>query len=123
MTDHVMVIAGEWKMSDDGSWTFSIDEHQMSRIISLAPTTTLLDVGVKNERSEVNERANPAQKLLAGELNHHAGQLAGELNHHVGQLAGELKRRMVILARRAQPSRRSARPASSTITPVSSPKK
>ncbi|KAF3500873.1 hypothetical protein F2Q69_00043414 [Brassica cretica] len=61
------------------------------------------------ERSEVNERANPAQKPLAGELNHHAGQLAGELNHQVGQLAGELNRRVVILARRAQPSRRSAR--------------
>ncbi|KAF3550929.1 hypothetical protein DY000_02007728 [Brassica cretica] len=70
--------------------------------------------------SEVNERANPAQKPLAGELNHHAGQLAGELNHHFGQLAGELNyhfgqltvelnRRVVILARRAQPSRRSAR--------------
>ncbi|KAF3503429.1 hypothetical protein F2Q69_00041342 [Brassica cretica] len=50
------------------------------------------------ERSEVNERANPAQKPLAGELNHHAGQLAGELNHHVGQLAGELNRRVVVLA-------------------------
>ncbi|KAF3532879.1 hypothetical protein DY000_02038114 [Brassica cretica] len=55
-------------------------------------------VWVKNERSEVNERANPAQKPLAGELNRHAGQLAGELN-----------RRVVELARRAQPSRRSAR--------------
>ncbi|KAF2533663.1 hypothetical protein F2Q70_00031667 [Brassica cretica] len=83
-------------------------------------------------RSEVNERANPAQKPLAGELNHHAGQLAGELNHHVGQLTGEINRRVVILACRAQPSRRSARrsaepscgctrPASSTIAPVSSP--
>ncbi|KAF2574085.1 hypothetical protein F2Q70_00001868 [Brassica cretica] len=50
------------------------------------------------DRSEVNERANPAQKPLAGELNHHAGQLAGELNHHVGQLAGELNRRVVVLA-------------------------
>ena len=44
MADHVMVIAGEWKMSDDGSWTFSIDKHHMSRIVSLAPTTTLLDM-------------------------------------------------------------------------------
>lgn len=44
MADHVMVIAGEWKMSDDGSWTFSIDKHHMSRIVSLAPTTTLLDL-------------------------------------------------------------------------------
>ncbi|KAF3569723.1 hypothetical protein F2Q69_00059649 [Brassica cretica] len=83
------------------------------------------------ERSKVNERANPAQKPLAGELNRHAGQLTGELNHHVGQLAGELNRRVVILARRlnrhagqlagelnrrvvalarrAQPSRQSAR--------------
>ncbi|KAF3567171.1 hypothetical protein DY000_02016478 [Brassica cretica] len=48
--------------------------------------------GLDNERSEVNERANPAQKPLAGELNRHAGQLAGELNHHAGQLAGELNR-------------------------------
>ncbi|KAF3510616.1 hypothetical protein F2Q69_00006396 [Brassica cretica] len=61
------------------------------------------------ERSEVNERANPAQKPLAGELNRHGCQLAGELNHHAGQLAGELNRRVVALARRAQPSRRSAR--------------
>ncbi|KAF3564462.1 hypothetical protein DY000_02013040 [Brassica cretica] len=53
---------------------------------------------MRSERSEVNERANPAQKPLAGELNHHAGQLAGELNHHVGQLAGELNRRVVVLA-------------------------
>ncbi|KAF3572219.1 hypothetical protein F2Q69_00059043 [Brassica cretica] len=61
------------------------------------------------ERSEVNERANPAQKPLAGELNRHGGQLAGELNHHAGQLAGELNRRVVALARRAQPPHRSAR--------------
>ncbi|KAF3515389.1 hypothetical protein F2Q69_00005869 [Brassica cretica] len=61
------------------------------------------------ERSEVNERANPAQKPLAGELNRHTGQLAGELNHHAGQLAGELNRRVVALALQAQPSRRSAR--------------
>ncbi|KAF2618235.1 hypothetical protein F2Q68_00040008 [Brassica cretica] len=51
-------------------------------------------------------------------------KLAGELNHHVGQIAGELNRRVVILARRAEPScgcarwrvrpsRESARPASS----------
>ena len=46
----------------------------------------------------MNERPNPAQKPLAGELNHHAGQLAGELNHHFGQLAGELNRRVVVLA-------------------------
>ncbi|KAF3554534.1 hypothetical protein F2Q69_00012982 [Brassica cretica] len=87
------------------------------------------------ERLEVNERANPAQKPLAEELNLHAGQLTGELNHHVG-LAGELYRRVVILARRAQPSRRSARwsarrraepscgctrPVSSTIAPVCLP--
>ncbi|KAF3592086.1 hypothetical protein DY000_02020183 [Brassica cretica] len=64
---------------------------------------------MRGERSEVNERANLAQKPLAGELNRHAGQLTGELNHHVGQLAGELNRHVVILARRAQPSRRSAR--------------
>ncbi|KAF3601808.1 hypothetical protein F2Q69_00034570 [Brassica cretica] len=41
---------------------------------------------MRSERSEVNERANPEQKPLDGELN----------------------RRVVILARRAQPSRRSA---------------
>ncbi|KAF3495893.1 hypothetical protein DY000_02053232 [Brassica cretica] len=61
------------------------------------------------ERSEVNERANPTQKPLPGELNRYAGQLAGELNHHAGQLAGELNRRVVALARRTQPPRRSAR--------------
>ncbi|KAF3586829.1 hypothetical protein F2Q69_00029370 [Brassica cretica] len=59
--------------------------------------------GVKNERSEVNERANSAQKPLAGELNHHAGQLAGELNHHVGQLAGEFGRHASWLAWRTRP--------------------
>ncbi|KAF3558309.1 hypothetical protein F2Q69_00011378 [Brassica cretica] len=34
MADHIMVIAGEWNMSDDGSWTFSIDKHHMSTIVS-----------------------------------------------------------------------------------------
>ncbi|KAF3496676.1 hypothetical protein DY000_02053619 [Brassica cretica] len=57
-----------------------------------------ITVGVKNERSKVNERVNPAQKPLAGELNRHAGQLAGELNHHAGQLAGELSHRAGQLA-------------------------
>ncbi|KAH0898611.1 hypothetical protein HID58_048179 [Brassica napus] len=92
----------------------SLDEQSRRKVV--AEGSSLINefvqgmsVGVKNERSEVNERANPAEKPLAGELNHHAGQLAGELNHHVGQLAGELNRRVVILARRAQPSRRSAR--------------
>ncbi|KAF3589364.1 hypothetical protein F2Q69_00028142 [Brassica cretica] len=37
------------------------------------------------------------------------GKITGELNHHVGQLAAELNRRVVILARQAQPSRRSPR--------------
>ncbi|KAF3560167.1 hypothetical protein F2Q69_00014311 [Brassica cretica] len=39
------------------------------------------------ERSEVNERANPAQKPLADEQNHHAGQLAGEFGRHASRLA------------------------------------
>ena len=44
MADHCMVIAGEWKTSDDGSWNFSIDKHQMSRIVTLSPTMTLLEL-------------------------------------------------------------------------------
>lgn len=39
-----MVIAGEWKTSDDGSWNFSIDKHQRSRIMTLSPTMTLLEL-------------------------------------------------------------------------------
>ncbi|KAF2533153.1 hypothetical protein F2Q70_00029050 [Brassica cretica] len=69
---------------------------------------------MRSERSEVNERANPAQKPFAGELNRHAGQLAGELNrqagqlagelnHHAGQLAGEFGRHASRLSRRARP--------------------
>ena len=62
----------------------------------------------------MNERANPAQKPLAGELNRHAGQLAGELNHQASQLAGELNRRVVVLAgefgRHASRLARRARP-------------
>ncbi|KAJ0258975.1 hypothetical protein HA466_0076800 [Hirschfeldia incana] len=41
--DHVMVIAGEWVTSGDGSWNFSIDKHQMSRIVTLSPNITLAD--------------------------------------------------------------------------------
>ncbi|KAF3506701.1 hypothetical protein F2Q69_00006398 [Brassica cretica] len=54
---------------------------------------------MRSERSEVNKRANPAQKPPAGELNRHAGQLAGELNHRAGQLTGELNRHVVVFAR------------------------
>ncbi|KAH0902733.1 hypothetical protein HID58_042236, partial [Brassica napus] len=64
MADHVMVIAGEWKMSDDGSWTFSIDKHHMSKIVSLAPTTTLLDLQ-RNVLTEYfpNTKALPSASL------------------------------------------------------------
>ncbi|KAH0925010.1 hypothetical protein HID58_017266 [Brassica napus] len=44
MADHCMIIAGEWKTSGDGSWNFSIDKHQMSRILTLSPSMTLLEL-------------------------------------------------------------------------------
>ncbi|KAG2292656.1 hypothetical protein Bca52824_039325 [Brassica carinata] len=44
MTDHCMVIAGEWKTSDDGSRNFSIDKHQMSRIVTLSSSMMLLEL-------------------------------------------------------------------------------
>ena len=44
MADHCMIIAGEWKISGDGSWNFSIDKHQMSRIVTLSPSMTLLEL-------------------------------------------------------------------------------
>ncbi|KAF3588783.1 hypothetical protein F2Q69_00029732 [Brassica cretica] len=58
---------------------------------------------MRSERSEVNERVNPAQKPLAGELNHHAGQLGGELNRRVVVLAGEFGLHASRLALRARP--------------------
>ncbi|KAF3548454.1 hypothetical protein DY000_02008039 [Brassica cretica] len=61
---------------------------------------------MRSERSEVNERANPAQNPLAGKLNRHAGQLAGqlagELNRRVVMFAGEFGRHASRLARRAR---------------------
>ncbi|KAF3537703.1 hypothetical protein F2Q69_00021243 [Brassica cretica] len=44
MADQCMVIAGDWKTSDDSSWTFTIDKHHMSRIVPLSPTMTLLEL-------------------------------------------------------------------------------
>ncbi|KAG5377771.1 hypothetical protein IGI04_025613 [Brassica rapa subsp. trilocularis] len=44
MADHCMIIAGEWKTSGDGSWNFSIDKHQMSRILTFSPSMTLLEL-------------------------------------------------------------------------------
>ena len=44
MADHCMVIAGEWKMTDDGSWTFSIGKQKMFRIVTLHPTMALLEL-------------------------------------------------------------------------------
>ena len=44
MADHCMIIAGEWKTSGDGSWNFSIDKHQMSRIVTLSPSMTLVEL-------------------------------------------------------------------------------
>ncbi|KAF3503935.1 hypothetical protein F2Q69_00041686 [Brassica cretica] len=64
----------------------------------------ILDRKIGRERTSESRT-----KVIAGELNRHAGQLAGELNHHASQLAGELNRRVVALAQRSQPSRRSAR--------------
>ncbi|KAL0683939.1 hypothetical protein Bca4012_050787 [Brassica carinata] len=44
MADQCMVIAGDWKTSDDSSWTFTIDKHHMFRIVPLSPTMTLLEL-------------------------------------------------------------------------------
>ncbi|KAF3588124.1 hypothetical protein F2Q69_00031662 [Brassica cretica] len=66
MADHVMVIAGEWKMSDYGSWTFSIDKHHMSRIVSLAPTTTFLDL----ERNVLKEYFPNTESLPSASLSY-----------------------------------------------------
>ncbi|KAF8047129.1 hypothetical protein N665_3190s0001 [Sinapis alba] len=44
MADQCMVLAGEWKTGDDGSWTFSIDKLQMSHIVPLSPTMTLQEL-------------------------------------------------------------------------------
>ncbi|KAF3516561.1 hypothetical protein DY000_02059270 [Brassica cretica] len=108
------------KLGNDQDHLYRIDGESSSSLAKTALNNLLPRHATDLARSEVNERANPAQKplagelnrhagQLAGELNHHAGQLAGELNHHAGQLAGELNRPVVALARRAQPPRRSAR--------------
>lgn len=44
MADQCMAIAGEWKTSDNGSWTFAIDKHYMSKIVPLSPMMTLLEL-------------------------------------------------------------------------------
>ncbi|KAL0814386.1 hypothetical protein Bca101_070829 [Brassica carinata] len=44
MADQCMVIAGEWKTSDNGRWTFTIDKHYMSKIVPLSPMMTLLEL-------------------------------------------------------------------------------
>ncbi|KAF2559684.1 hypothetical protein F2Q68_00014534 [Brassica cretica] len=62
------------------------------------------------ERLEVNERANPAQKPLAGELNRHAGQLTGRAQPSCRSAR-----------RRAKPPCGCTRPVSSATAPVSSP--
>ncbi|KAF2543666.1 hypothetical protein F2Q68_00031925 [Brassica cretica] len=113
----VETIQGDRRMSQSQT---SIGEHLLSWIDSEAckvrlgsQSTYSLRLLAKHslkERSEVNERANPAQKALAGELNQHAGQLAGE---------AQPSRRSA--HRRAEPTCGYTHPTSSTITPVSSP--
>ncbi|KAH0893380.1 hypothetical protein HID58_055809 [Brassica napus] len=64
MTEHCMVIAGEWKTSDDGGRNFSIDKHQMSRIVTLSPSMTLLEL--KNNMFKeffANTQACPSASL------------------------------------------------------------
>ena len=64
MADHCMIIAGEWKTSGDGCWNFSIDKHQMSRIVTLSPSMTLVEL-LNNVFNEffVNTHARPPASL------------------------------------------------------------
>ncbi|KAF2568394.1 hypothetical protein F2Q68_00025700 [Brassica cretica] len=85
----------DWRAGEYCSSELSVDCLRVSYTTWAAWALDVMIVGgPMDPGSEVNERANPAQKPLAGELNRHAGQLAGELNHRAGQLAGELRRRM-----------------------------
>ncbi|KAH0911117.1 hypothetical protein HID58_034438 [Brassica napus] len=107
MADHCMIIAGEWKISGDGSWNFSIDKHQMSRIVTLSPSMTLLEL----QNNVLKEFFPNKQTRQEASLSYWPPNSK--------ELATGISTPLVILTHDASPSK----PSNTTTSPHSAPSK